>query len=117
VALDIQVGLLLPGKAGVGQILGSGTAPHRDIHGLRMAVRAEARIRRHNGVGQRRGPGSGEDGVADLPAPLAEIGEVVRIQIPQQDGDLLVQVCLAQEAAVGVSGNGKARGDAHAQGS
>ena len=115
-ALDIQVGLLLPGKAGVGQILSGGTAAHRDIHGLRMAVSAEALIRLHNGVGQRRGPGR-PGGVAHLPAPLAEIGEVVRIQIPQQDGDLLVQVCLAQEVPVGVSGNGKARGDTHAHGS
>src|SRR3989442_61593 len=39
-ALDIQVGFLLPGKAGVRQILGRGTAADGDIHGIRMAVSA-----------------------------------------------------------------------------
>ena len=37
-ALDIQVGLLLPGKARVWQILGGGAAAHGDIDGLRVAV-------------------------------------------------------------------------------
>ena len=37
-ALDIQIGLLLPGKAGVWQILGRGAAADSDIHGVRVAV-------------------------------------------------------------------------------
>ena len=37
-ALDIQIGLLLPGKARIWQILGGGAAAHGDIHGVRVAV-------------------------------------------------------------------------------
>ena len=39
-ALDIQVGLLLPGKAGVRQILGRGAATHCDINGWLVACGA-----------------------------------------------------------------------------
>ena len=37
-ALDIQVGFLLPGKARVGQILGGGAAADGDIDRLRLAL-------------------------------------------------------------------------------
>ena len=44
-----------------------------------------------------RGPRGGQHGLAHLAAALAEIGEVVGIQVLEQDGDSLIQVRLVQK--------------------
>ena len=95
-ALDVEVGLLLPGKAGIWQILGRSTAADGNIHGVRVAVSASD----HRPRGWRlRVPWAkgGQHGLAHLAAALAEIGEVVGIQVLEQDGDLLIQVRLVQK--------------------
>ena len=115
-ALDIQIGLLLPGKAGAWQIFGCGAAADGNIYGVCMAVGTEAIIRLENGHFESRRQGGSQHGLAHLPAPLAEIGEVMGIQVLEQDGDLLIQVRFVQEHPVGIGGDGKARWDTHPHG-
>ena len=81
-----------------------------------MAVGAEAIIRLDNSRCERSGQRGGHHRLAHLSAALAEIGDVVGIQVLEDGGDLLLQLCLVQEFTVGVSSNGKARRDADAHG-
>ena len=45
-ALDVEIGLLLAGEAGIRQILRRGAAAHGDIRRVRVAAREAARRRR-----------------------------------------------------------------------
>ncbi len=43
-AVDVQVRLLLPGEAGVGQVLGGGARTHRDVRGLLPVATGEVGV-------------------------------------------------------------------------
>ena len=78
-ALDVEVGFLLAGEAGVGQVFGGGTAAHGDVERLGAPLRKLLIGGGHRLLQVSRQVGF-ENQVACLPAPLTEILDVASIQ-------------------------------------
>ena len=106
-AADVQVSLVLPGHAGVRQVLRRRAAAHGHVGGMQRAA-----LKRIVGgedfrfeVARQLG---GENGVTNLRAALPEVLHVARIESLEDVANLRVQSRLAQKIAKPVGGDGKA---------
>ena len=106
---DIQVGFLLAGKGGIGQVLGSGRRTDRHVNvlavlGLHLLVGLDdglAQVVRELGVA---------DDVAGLFAALLQVSEIVGVEAGQRLFDGLFDTGGLEQVAIGIGGDGKAMG-------
>ncbi len=106
-AADVQVGLLLAGERGVGEVFGGGRRTHRE-RGLGAFALRHAGIELADFLFQARLERCGRDPVADLGAGLGQGLDVVDVQGLQALRDALGQVVVGKEVAEGERGGGKA---------
>ena len=78
-SLNIQIGFLLAGKAGVGQVLGRGAGAHRDIHRAIVSGR-ELFVSREDGRLQARGQLGVQDRLPGGQAAPLQVGDVPGIE-------------------------------------
>ena len=111
-AAHVEEGLLLPGKRGIGQVLGGGRRAHRNGQ-----VLAEALLHFRPGVRDRTVQRVGEGGLDDPPANVrprcSQRLDVVGLQALEAAGDLRVQAGLGQELAERIGGGGEAARNVH----
>ena len=114
-ALNVEVGVVLASKTGVGQVFGRGRTAHRHTQGL-----AAGSFQGAPGFTQlllyRRGHGRAVNNIASPGAGLGQSGYVSLVQCIQQAMQRGPGVCRIQGIAVGLGGDGKAIGHTHPQG-
>ncbi len=110
--LDVEVGLLLPGKRSIRQILGGGGGTHREQQGFpglrahQSMVVADARF-------QTCGQGSRQHPAANLAPGQGQSLRVVDIERGHPDCDPARQIVVREVFPEGVGGGGETAGDAH----
>ncbi len=82
-ATDIEIGLVLAGDTGVGKILGGGTAADGDIQGMPVGS-GKGPVSSLDFGSEIVGKFGSENGLTDLCAALAEIGDIVGVE-PGED--------------------------------
>ncbi|KAF5138997.1 hypothetical protein E5D57_002786 [Metarhizium anisopliae] len=91
---DVEIRLLLAGKARLGQVFCRGAGAHRDAQVLPVGLAAELVIRGLDGGGRAAGPGAAEEEAANLVAGLAE-GQLAVLPFGYQCGGVLLDVVSA----------------------
>ena len=106
VAPNVEVGVLLAGKGGVGEILGGGARSHGGIHfrAVALAQLVVGVLDRLLHVGRH---GGAADERSNFFAPFGQQGEVRRVEPVQQLFDLAPDAAGIDVVIVGVGGNGK----------
>src|ERR1044071_9366758 len=102
-ALHVEIGLLLSGKAGVGQVLGRRAAADGHIGGVKLMPTKSVV---GGGYIPLQVPGQlcCQNGMTKLATALAQILNVAGVQVAQKVANLLVQLRLAQGTCLGVVG-------------
>ena len=114
-ATDIEEGVLLAGKGGVGEVLGRGRTAHRHIR-LRPILPRQVRVRRRDFPGQVRRHVGVEYPAANVGAGLFQLCEVVRIDTLQARLDAFGEAIVFEIMPIGLRGGGKAVGYPHTLG-
>ncbi|KAK8914672.1 hypothetical protein VCV18_010991 [Metarhizium anisopliae] len=91
---DVEIRLLLAGKARLGQVFCRGAGAHRDAQVLAVGLAAELAIRGLDGGRRAAGPGAAEEEAADLVAGLPE-GQLAVLPFGYQRGGVLLDVVFA----------------------
>jgi hypothetical protein len=107
VALDIEEGLLLAGKAGVWQVFGGRAAADRDIDGFVHPL-AEPIVGRQNRFFDRRGQCAEQEGLTDLAPALLEIADIARIEPGDERANLFIEMVALEKRAIGAHGDREA---------
>src|SRR5258708_768794 len=112
---DVEVGLLLAGKAGVGQVLGGGRRTDGDGGGGLVMELGEGLIGGENLMRQVMGEACVADGLADLRPGPAQGLDVVEVDAVELAFDKALELTLFEELIVGVGGDDKAPGDPNSE--
>ena len=116
-AVHVEEGFLLTGKAGLGQVFGGSAGAHRHRDGPRCRSRPQLPIRQQDGLLQIRGQwGRQHQGAGGSTSGLKG-GDVVAIEAIQTGLQAGQQTRQGQKAPVGPCRGGEALGHAHALGS
>ena len=112
--MHVQVGFLLAGKGGIGQILGRCGGAHRpgDFFAVFFDQIGIGRLDRRIKGGRK---GEGSDHAANLGAGLSQGIDVVHIELRQLLVDSSSQALLGHELLKSVSGGGESAGNLNAQ--
>jgi hypothetical protein len=112
-AADVEVGLLLAGERGVGQVLGGGRGAHGEA---RFAALRHARVFLADLALELRGQRRLLDPAADLAPGACELGHVLDVDLRQGLGDALREVAVGEEVVECLGGGGEAAGHAYTGG-
>ena len=107
-----QVGVLLAGEGGVGQVLGGGRRTDRDGN-LAAALLHELRVRLEDGGAGRGGDGQRAQRLADLGGELLDGGDVVGVDTLKRLVELVGDPGLPDEGVEGLGGDDEAGRDGH----
>ena len=111
-AADVEIGLLLAGEGGRGQVLGRGGAAHGDV-GIRAELGLELGVGARDLVGEVRRELPVGDPVADARAGARERLDVGDVQARQRLADALHEAVVLEVVAVALGGDGEAVRHAH----
>ncbi len=115
VAGNVEEGLLLPGKGGIGQVLGGGRRAHGHCDVATAVLTAQLAVGGTDVRIQRRLQRGVDHPAADLPAGRGQCRHVLDVQRRQPVEDALVQVVVGDEVLERLGGGGEAAGDRDAQ--
>ena len=113
VAVNVEKGLLLPGKGGIGQVFGGRRRTHGEGR-IRAAAGDQFVIELANILFELRRKRRVDDPLADFRAALEQFVHIVHVQMFQRRTDAFGQSLVGEKFPIGICGGGKTAGYAHA---